>query len=78
MATEPATGSYAAYAVWWVGFFLAVPLWCAFREPGQPVWNVLLGAFLIALVIGTFVGIRYLQKNRIEVGEARFPTRPPT
>jgi hypothetical protein len=55
--------------VLWVGFFLAVPLWREFHEPSQPVWNVFLTTFLIALVVGTFFGVRYLQKKGVEVGE---------
>ena len=52
-----------------------MPLWREFREPAQPVWDAFLAVFLIALVIAAFLGIRYLQKNHIEVGEARFPPR---
>ncbi|MGS1017514.1 hypothetical protein [Allosphingosinicella humi] len=72
MSMVPGTKDYAAYMVLWVGFFLAVPLWREFYEPSQPVWNVFLTTFLIALVVGTFFGVRYLQKNGVEVGEARF------
>jgi uncharacterized membrane protein YfcA len=61
--------------VFFVSFFLAWPLWREFQTPGQPLWNVFLTVFLAALVIGSFFGVRYLQKNQIEVGEARFPSR---
>lgn len=60
------------YVVLWVGFFLAIPLWREFHEPSQPLWNTFLALFLIGLVVGTFLGVRYLQKNNVEVGEARF------
>ena len=30
------------------------------------------GGFLVALVAGSFLVVRYLQNNRIEVAEARF------
>jgi len=76
MGTVPTTKRYAARIVLWVGVFLAVPLWREFREPAQPAWNAFLAAFLIALVLGSFLGIRHLQKNDIEVGEARFTSRP--
>ena len=63
---------YAASVLLWVCVFLAVPLWLEFSEPGQPFWNIFLAVFLLAMVIGSFAGVRYLQKNRVEVGEARF------
>jgi succinate dehydrogenase hydrophobic anchor subunit len=66
------TKRYVAHVVLWVGIFLAIPLWREFREPSQPLWSVLLAVFLIALVVGAFFGVRYLQKNNVEVGEARF------
>lgn len=58
----------------WVGIFLAIPLWREFHQASQPLWNAFLALFLIALVVGAFFGVRYLQRNNIEVGEARFIT----
>lgn len=72
MGTALKAKSYVAHVIFCVGLFLALPLWREFREPGQPLWNVFLAAFLIALVCGAFFGVRYLQKNNVEVGEARF------
>ena len=72
MSTVPMTKRYLAHVVLWVGLFLAIPLWREFHEATQPLWNAFLAVFLIALVIGAFVGVRYLQKNKVEVGEARF------
>jgi uncharacterized membrane-anchored protein len=54
---------------------LAMPLWREFREPGQPMWNLFLDALLLSLVGGVFFGIRFLQRNAVEVGEARFTPR---
>jgi succinate dehydrogenase/fumarate reductase cytochrome b subunit len=70
----PETKTYVAHVVLWVGLVLALPLWQEFHEPEQLLWNVFLAAFLIALVVGAFLGVRHLQKNGIEVGEARFTT----
>lgn len=75
MSAVPQTKTYVVQIVLWVGCALALPLWREFQEPGQPVWNVFLAAFLIAIVVGAFIGVRHLQKNGIEVGEARFTTR---
>ena len=75
MSTVPQTKTYVAHIVLWVGFFLALPLWREFQEPGQMVWNVFLAAVLIAIVVGAFIGVRHLQKSSIDVGEARFTTR---
>ena len=72
LSTVPNNKRYVANIVLVVGLFLAWPLWREFREPGQPLWNVALTIFLIAIVIGALLGIRYLQKHEIEVGEARF------
>lgn len=72
MSTVPTTKSYAAYVVLWIGLVLAIPLWREFHEPGQFFWNTFLAAFLVALVLAAFFGIRHLQTNGIEVGEARF------
>lgn len=69
MSTVPAIKDHTAYMLLWVGFFLAVPLWRAFHEPGHAVWNAFLTAVLVALVVGTFFGVRYLQKKGVEVGE---------
>jgi len=74
VSSVPMTKGYVAHVVLWVGFFLAIPIWREFREPSQPLWNVFLALFLIALVVGTFLGVRYLQRNNVEVGEARFNT----
>jgi succinate dehydrogenase hydrophobic anchor subunit len=74
VSTVPQTKTFVAHIVFWVGFFWALPLWREFQEPGQPVWNVFLAALLIAIVVGAFIGVRHLQKNGIEVGEARFTT----
>lgn len=60
------------YAVFCVSAFLAIPLWLEFYEPNQLLWNVFLTAFLIAVVAAIFFGLRYLQKDCIAVGEARF------
>jgi hypothetical protein len=54
---------------------LAMPLWREFREPGEPMWNLFLAVLLLSLVAGAFFGIRYMQRNAIEVGEARFAPR---
>ena len=75
MSTVPQTKAYVAHVVLCVGFLLALPLWREFQEPRHPAWNVFLAAFLAALVIGAFMGVRHLQKSGIEVGEARFNTR---
>ena len=64
--------AYPVSVLLWVSTVLAVPLWLEFSEPDQPFWNIFLAVFLLAMVIGSFAGVRYLQKNRIEVGEARF------
>ena len=70
----PPGKAFLASVVLWVVAFLALPLWLEFKEPGQPFWNGFLALFLLALVVGSFWGVRYLQNNRIEVGEARFVT----
>jgi succinate dehydrogenase hydrophobic anchor subunit len=74
VSSVPTTKRYVAHVVLWVGVFLAIPLWREFHEPSQPLWNVFLALFLVALVVGAFFGVRYLQKNNVEVGEARFTT----
>lgn len=71
-STVPKNRRYVANIVLLVGLFLAWPLWREFHEPGQLLWNVVLTIFLIAIVVGAFLGIRNLQKHEIEVGEARF------
>jgi hypothetical protein len=53
---------------------LGNPLWPEFHEASQPLWNAYLAVFLIALVVGAFFGVRYLQKNKVDVGEARSTT----
>ena len=52
-----------------------LPLWGEFREPGQPLWNVVLFLMLAGLFVGTIFLHRYLVKNIGQVGEARFDTR---
>ena len=60
------------YAVFWVSAFLAIPLWREFHEPNQMIWNAFLASFLIALIAAAFFGLRYLEQNKVAVGEARF------
>lgn len=60
------------YVVFCISWLLAIPLWREFHEPSQTLWNVFLAAFLIAIVMAVFLGMRYLEQNHIEVGEARF------
>ena len=74
MASVPTTKRYVINLVASVSAFLAIPLWREFYEPNQPIWNVFLGVVLVAMVAGIFFGVRHLQKNAVEVGEARFPT----
>ena len=78
LSTVPQDKGYVALLVFLVGFLVAWPLWREFSEPQRPLWNVILAALLIALVITAFLGVRYLQKNRIEVGEARFASKDQT
>ena len=66
-----------AEAVLWVGGALAIPLWSEFHEPGRQLWNVVLAAFLIAIVAAAYVGLRHLQRSGAQVGEARFVTKRP-
>ncbi len=60
------------YAVLWVSAFLAVPLWRELHEPNHLAWNVFLAAFLITSIAAVFFGLRYLERNNVTVGEARF------
>jgi len=60
------------YAVFWLSAFIAIPLWREFHEPNELLWNVFLAAFLIAVIAAAFFGLRYLEQNQVEVGEARF------
>lgn len=69
--TLPPGKSYPIFIVLFVAVALALPLWLEFQEHDQPFWNGFLAFFLITLVAGTFMGVRYLQINRIEFGEAR-------
>ena len=62
---------YALSVALFCGLIPAVPLWIAFYEPAEPLWNGLLAVLLLGLVGLSFAGIRYLQKNSIGVGEAR-------
>ena len=66
-----------AEAVLWVGGALALPLWSEFHEPGRQLWNVMLAAFLLAIVAAAYVGMRHLQRSGAQVGEARFVTKRP-
>jgi len=66
-----------AEAVLWVGGALAIPLWSEFHEPGRQLWNVMLAAFLIAVVMATYFGLRHLQRTGTQIGEARFVTKRP-
>lgn len=59
-------------AVLWIGAFLAAPTWIEFHEPDQTIWNIFLAAFLSGIVAAAFFGLRYLERNEIEIGEARF------
>ena len=54
---------------------LGLPLCPEFQEPGLLVWNAFLAAFLIAMVVSGFIGVRHLQKSGTVVGKARFTTR---
>lgn len=60
------------YAVFWLSAFIAIPLWREFHEPNQLLWNVFLAVLLIAVIAAAFFGLRYLEHNKVEVGEARF------
>jgi hypothetical protein len=51
-----------------------LPLWGEFREPGNLIWNMILGALLIVIATVVFFLQRHLQKHIGEVGEARFDT----
>ena len=64
--------AFQAILVLWIAAFLANPLWREFHEPGQSPWNTFLAAFLIAIKAAAFFGLRCLQQNKIEAGEARF------
>jgi hypothetical protein len=69
--TVPPGKRYAVSVALFCAVALAVPLWIEFYEPTQPIWDGFLAMFLLGLVGCSFAGIRYLQKNNIEVGEAR-------
>ncbi len=69
--TVPQSKIYLFGTVLFVGAIVAFPLWHEFYEPDQPIWDGFLAVFLAALVAGTFFGVRYFQKNRIEFGEGR-------
>ena len=64
------------YAVFWLSAFIAIPLWREFHEPDQLLWNVVLAVFLTAVIAAAFYGLRYLERNRVEFGEARFISKP--
>lgn len=72
MSTVPESRSWLAYSVAFVAVVLALPLWREFSVPGQPWWNAFLAAFLLALIAATWLGAGYLQRNKVEIGEARF------
>jgi hypothetical protein len=74
MSTVPKTKGYLGWLVFAVAWFLTIPLWLEFLEPHQTLWNVFLTLILLGAVVGSFFGLRYLQTNAIEVGEARFDT----
>lgn len=74
MNRVPKSKSYPATVVLWIGLVFAIPLWREFHEPAALGWNIFLAAFLIAVVLAAFFGIRHLQKSGIDVGEARFKT----
>lgn len=75
MSALPSDKFYLPTTVSIVALLLALPLWREFHEQGQPMWNGFLGGLLIALVIGAFLGVRHLQRNRVDVGEARFTSK---
>jgi putative effector of murein hydrolase len=54
---------------------LAVPLWLQFHEPSMPVWNVILAAMLIGVVVGTFFLQRFFMLHLDDIGQAQFDTR---
>lgn len=72
MRTLPQGGLYPVSMALFVAVVAALPLGRANWEPAQPVWDGFLVLILIAMVAGTFVGLRHLQSNNIEFGEARF------
>ena len=53
---------------------LSIPLWLEFRVPGALVWNLILIAMLLGVVVAAFFLQRYLMLHIDEVGEARFDT----
>ena len=53
---------------------IAIPLWNEFRLPGNTVWNVILAAMLLALVIAALLLQHFFVTHVGEVGEARFDT----
>lgn len=71
MRTLPQGPLYPTGVVMFVSVVLALPLWRANWEPDRPMWDGFLAIFLIAMVVGSFLGVRYLQLNHIEFGEAR-------
>lgn len=72
--TVPPGRRYAVSVALFCAVILAGPLWIEFYEPTQPLWDGFLAVFLLGLVACSFAGIRHLQKNNIEVGEARVRT----
>lgn len=77
LRTLPEGPLYPAGVVLFASLFLALPLWRENWEPDQPLWDGFLAIFLIAIVAGSFLGVRYLQSNRIEFGEARIRRAEP-
>jgi len=75
--TLPQGTLYPAGVVLFVGAFLALPLWRENWEPDQPIWDGFLSIFLIAVVAGSFLGVRYLQSNHVQFGEARIRKAEP-
>jgi hypothetical protein len=60
------------YGIVWLSAMLAIPLWREFHEPNNMLWNVFLATFLVAVVMGAFFGLRYLDQHQDAVGEAKF------
>jgi len=77
LRTLPQGPAYPAGVVLFVSLTLALPLWRTNWEPDQPVWDGFLALILIAIVAGSFLGVRYLQANHVEFGEARIRKAEP-
>lgn len=77
LRTLPRGALYPVGVVLFVTLLLAVPLLREFWEPAQPVWDGFLALFLTAMVTGSFLGVRYLQSNHVEFGDARIREAEP-